>query len=209
MTLVTADDLTAYMGGLELTDSQRGIVETVILPGVQQDLENYLNRPVEPIVVRESVKQADNGFLYFRVTPIHSILSIASSSGLSITLSSDVPSTLYNPDQLRELDEWGEPDLFGYQLDAFSSGGYVGYPTIMRPMFYRVAYVAGYNGYVNEGLKLDILRVAAREAEMQFDDTQSMRGGGQEAAEDSDDRPKGWTEDELKKWDRLRRRVMA
>ena len=209
MTLVTAEDLTTYMGGLELTAAQAGIVDSIILPGVQQDLENYLNRPVEPVIVRESLKQSDNGFLYFRVTPVHSIVSITTSAGVAVTLPSDIPSALYNPDQLRTLDEWGEPDLFGYQLDTFSGGGFIGYPSIGRPTYHRVVYVAGYNGYVNQGLKLDILRVAAREAEMQFDDTMSLRGGGQEAASDSDDRPKGWTEDELKKWDRLRKRVMA
>lgn len=208
MTIVTPDDLIAYMGGLQLNDTQRGIVDQVILPGVQQDLEVYLNRTVEPVLVRESLKPNDNGFLFFRNTPIHSIISIQRSDGYVITLDSTVPANLVNPDDYRTLDEWGEPDLFGYQLDSFS-GGYAGYPMINRPAFYRVEYIAGYNGYLNEGLKLDIIRVAAREVEMQFDDTMSLRGGSQEAASDSDDRQKGWTEEELKKWDRLRRRVMV
>lgn len=209
MTLITTEELVSYMGGIDLTEKQLGITETVILPGIQQDLETYLNRPVEPVIVREAIRPNDNGFLYFGVTPIHEIRSVELSDGTDITLTTVPASSITNPDELRTWEAWGTPELYGYQLEGFLGlpTGY--YPAVTytgRP-FYRVEYIAGYNGYVNEALQLDICRVSAREVEMQFDDTMSLRGGQTEAASDSDTRPKGWTEDELKKWDRLRRRV--
>ena len=210
MTIVTSEELQAYLGGLVLTDNQLGIIETVILPGVQQELETYLNRPVTPVQIRESVRADETGFLRFRVTPIHKIVSVTLSDGSNAGFSPVTPPDMtMDPDvDFRQFDEWGEPDLFGYQTTGFFGlfGG--SYPTLTggRP-YYRVEYIAGYNGYVNEGLKLDVLRVAAREVEMQFDDTMSLRGGSSEAASDSDNREKGWTADELVKWDRLRRRV--
>lgn len=207
MTLVTGEELKAYLGGLTLTTEQEGICESVILPGVQQELENYLNRPVEPVLVRESVRPDERGFLRFRVTPIHQIVSVGRSDGVATTLPVEWAPALLNPEELRILDEWGDPELYGYQLDSMSGG--IGYPTFGRRPFYRVEYIAGYNGYVNEALKLDILRVTGREAEMQFDDTMSLRGGATEAAQASDTRQKGWTDEELRKWDRLRRRVMV
>lgn len=206
MTLVAVKELTDYMGQLTLTGVQEGITDSVILPGVQQDLENYLNRPVEPIVVREALRPNDRGFLWFRVTPIHQILAVTRSDGPTVPVPAG-PTTEIDPGELRLLDEWGAPELFGFQLDTPFSGGYYGYPSFVQPPYYIAEYIAGYNGYVNEALKLDIMRVAAREVEMQFDDTMSIRGGTTEAAQDSDTRVKGWTEDELRKWDRLRRRV--
>jgi hypothetical protein len=208
MTLITSDELIAYMGGVKLTPKQLGITEMVILPGVQQELENYLNRPVEPVIVREAVRANETGFLYFRVTPIHEIRSVALSDGTNIPLATVPASEVVNPDQLRTMEEWGVPELYGYQLT-----GYVGLPSGYYPAigmgrpFYRVEYIAGYNGFLNEALKLDVLRVSAREVEMQFDDSMSLRGGQTEAASDSDNREKGWTQPELQKWDRLRRRV--
>lgn len=210
MTLVTVDELTSYMGGLELTGNQRGIVEQVILPGVQQDLETYLNRPVEPVHIREGLRADEYGWVWLRTTPVHQILSVTVSDGTDITPTFDVPAAMAVLGDLRNLDEWGNPELYKYQVGGggavLPAGFYPLYGGLSRP-FYRVDYVAGYNGYVNEGLKLDICRIAAREAEMQFDDTMSLRGGGTEAAQDSDNRPKGWTADELVRWDRLRRRV--
>lgn len=215
MTLVTSEELTAYMGGLELNPDQVGVIESIILPGVQQDLENYLNRPVEPVQVRESVRADDSGFLYFRVTPIHKILSVVQSDGSTVGYSPTTPPTMTPvTDDIRTYDEWGDPDLFGYQIEGIpfvgsGFGSIYGYPTYGSRPFYRVEYVAGYNGYVNEALKVDIMRVAAREVEMLFDDTMSLRGGSAEAASNSDQREKGWTQDELVRWDRIRKRVVA
>lgn len=210
MTIVKLDELSAYMGGFKVSNEvQRGIIESVILPGVQQDLETHLNRPVEPILVRESIRPDDTGFLWFRHTPIHYIISITAPDGTELPLDQAVSGlvTVLDDDNIRVLDEWGMPELFGYQLTTVPySGGYFG--SINR-VFYQVEYVAGYNGYVNEGLKLDLCRIAAREVEMQFDDTMSLRGSSTEAASDSDSRPKGWTDDELRRWDRLRRRTVV
>lgn len=207
MALVEVDELVSYMGGITLTTAQKTHVQEVILPGIQQELENYCNRPLEPVIVREGLRPDDRGFLWFRVTPIHEITSVTRSDGSTVTLNTTpVAPTVSNPDDLRVYDEWGTPELYGYQLSAFSLG-YMGYPTMVATPYYLAIYTAGYNGFVNEALRLDIMRVGARECEMQFDDTMSLRGGQTEAASDSDSRVKGWTQDELSKWDRLRRRV--
>lgn len=211
MTVVKIEELIAYMGGLKLNEKQIGVTDSVILPGVQQELERYLNRPVEPVIVRESIRPNDNGFLYFKVTPIHEIRLVAYSDGTAVTLPDVTKPEVVPIEDYRIYDEWGDPDLFGYQLTGFVGSAYPTYSMLLtgtRP-FYRVEYVAGYNGYLNDALKLDIMRVSAREVEMQFDDTMSLRGGSTEAASDSDAREKGWTEDELRKWDRLRRRVVV
>jgi hypothetical protein len=211
MAIVTGNEVVAYMGGLELTSDQMGVIEMIILPGVQQELENYLNRPIQPVHVRESLRPDDTGFLMFRTTPIHQILSVTLSDGSTAGYAPTTPPTMSTIEDYRNYDEWGEPELYGYQLEGvpfgLGFGSIYGYPIIGSRPFYRVEYIAGYNGYVNEGLKLDICRVAAREVEMQFDDTMSLRGGSAEAASNSDAREKGWTGEELVKWDRLRRRV--
>lgn len=209
MTIVSVEELKQYMGNLTLTPVQETHVTEVILPGIQEDLEDYCNRPLEPVIVREGLRSDDRGFLWFRVTPIHSVTAIVRSDGSTVSPTTvPVAPTLSNPDELRVMDEWGVPDLFGYQLNEFSVG-YSGYPLGTGRAYYIATYVAGYNGFLNKGLKLDMLRVAAREVEMQFDDTMSLRGGQTEAASDSDNRVKGWTLDEKIAWDRLRRRVSA
>jgi hypothetical protein len=212
MTVVTVDEVVNYLSKIKLTGHQRGIVESVILPGVQQELENHLNRPIEPVLVRESLRADGTGWVYFRVTPVHEILSVTLSDGTDITPDPVTVPVLDNPTDMREYDEWGNPELYKYQVGV-GIGVPVGYYPLysggMVQPYYRLEYIAGYNGYVNDALKLDILRIAARETEMMFDDTMSLRGGNTEAASDSDSREKGWTQAELTKWDRLRRRVVA
>jgi hypothetical protein len=207
MALVEVPELLQYMGGLKLTTDQEGITETVILPGVQQELENYLNRPIEPVRVRETLRADDMGWVYLRVTPVHQIISVTRSDG-TVTPVVVIPwAELAMNDDYRQWDAWGNPDEFRIHVGV--GAPFTPYPTPWGNAHWAVEYIAGYNGYVDAGLKLANMRVAAREVEMQFDDSMSLRGGQTEAASDSDNRQKGWTIDELTAWDRLRRRVVA
>lgn len=209
--LVSTDELTQYMGNITLTIKQKGIVETVILPGVQQQLEVYLNRPVEPVQVREGLQPDEAGYLWFSVTPVHKVLSVKRTDGQNVVVTSYTPVELTGPGSERVWDAVGigmTDQPFRYQVPtpyAFE----VMYPILSNRPYYVAEYVAGYNGFVDEALKVAITRVAAREVEMQFDDTQSLRGGTTEAAAPSDSRTKGWTTEELRQFDRLRRRVVV
>jgi hypothetical protein len=84
-------------------------------------------------------------------------------------------------------------------------GIYVGVPGV----HFVVEYVGGYNGYLNAALKMGIMRVAAREVSVHNDHTLSLRDGNAEQAAQSDNRPTGWTPEELKQFDRLRRRIIV
>jgi len=210
MTIVTADELTAYMGGLKLSTDQLGIVETVILPGLQQELELFLNRPLEPVQVRESVMPDQMGFVTLKITPVWKVNSaIYSQSGTAITTRVYYPPAWSeDPSVDRRIDysgvgmtalPWRMPvQAFGLSaLDPFGWGRYV-----------IVDYIGGYLGLQNQALKLAMLRVAAREVQNQFDDTVGVRSGALEVATPNDTRRKGWMPEELAALARLRRRVI-
>lgn len=224
MTLATAAELTAYMGGLVLTPAQTTHVTNVILPGVQGELEKHCNRPLEVVHMRENRVPNSEGFIVFTVTPVWKVNFIMNAvTGTQVTL----PVAPAPPDNLpafvtdgsmRNFDHSGDGTIgvpFEYYvgipltipawpLNAVPVFGSSGYPDS-----YVCDYTGGWKGEEEPGLKLDILRVAARETERQFDDTMSIKGGSQEAAEDSDPRYKYWSQDELTEWDRLRRRVVV
>jgi hypothetical protein len=207
MAIIKLEELTAYMGGITLTTPQQGITETVIIPGVQQELELYLNRPVEPVQVRESTLSDELGWVTLKVTPVYKILGARYSDGNAITISTYYPPALVeDPSTQRRVDYSGLGMAalpFRFQTAA------LGLPALFAPNLYIVVdYLAGYFGYTDEALKLAILRVCAREVERQFDDTVGLRSGSAEASGDSDNRRKGWMPEELEQLKRIRRRVI-
>jgi hypothetical protein len=72
---------------------------------------------------------------------------------------------------------------------------------------FDVTYIGGYDGRNDEGLKVAILRVAAREISENQDETVGINAG------EVTGRPQpnilGWTTEELRQWDHLRRRVVV
>lgn len=210
--LVSVAELTEYMGGFQMLPARQTFVETVILPGIQGELENHCNRPLELVHVREADPE---GYIVFSVTPVVSFVGVTRSDGEAVTIPKPLPDPLPAmtpiPGITREL------DIAGVGVTPYPHKLYVGPilftgPTLFltqAPVSYLAEYVGGINGTKVPGLKTAIMRVAAREVEKQFDETMSLRGGGVEAADDSDDRDKYWTEEELKQWDRYRRRVTA
>lgn len=70
-----------------------------------------------------------------------------------------------------------------------------------------LTYVGGLVGAEEDDVRLAILRVAAREATDRHDDTRTVTDLEGRQAQRTDRREVGWTDDELKKFDRLRRRT--
>jgi hypothetical protein len=214
--LVNADDLSAYLGGPIWTPLQRNHIETVVLPGVQQELENWLNRPVEPTQVREARPVDCNGIVWLTVSPVWQVLSIDYGTGTTPTTPDQyVPGAM---GVTAVADRRWDPAGAGVQGAPWMAAQ-PGYLTVQPPLMFPngyqviptvvVTYIGGYNGYVDQALKLDIERVAAREVERLYDNSLSLRDGAGQPAGMSDQRDKGWTDGELAKWTRLRRPVVA
>lgn len=215
MALVSLQELLDHMGNPPLTDRQRAHTEMIILPGVQTELQDYLNRPVEKVRVREVLTPDETGYVYFSVTPVWHIESITDFNGNTVTVDPeavrptlpalppsedpdlqtlDLSSNLYNPRSFRYYVGYTNP--------------YLTYVTRVDPQFVFL-YYGGVEGFKIPGLKLAVLDVAARSVTRQWDNTVGLRDGAIESANDSDPRKKHWEQDELEKWDRLRRRVMV
>lgn len=68
-------------------------------------------------------------------------------------------------------------------------------------------YTGGYNGYIDDSLKLAILEVASRTMVPNHDDTLTIKD---DVAREPVGQPmvKGWTPEELQQFDRIRRRMV-
>lgn len=209
--IVSVAELRAYMGRPNFTESQHHIAALTLI-GVQQDLENHLNRPLELVQVRE-VRRSDNyGHVNTTISPIHKVISITALDNLESVF--DLVQVGYTP----------TPEIMVRDMLVTADGRLLDhlYPSVGDPMIvpggiyagtyginYAVEYVGGYNGYVNQGLKLDILRIAAREMAPNHTNSINLRDGNPQEVNPTDSRPSGWTKEELEGWDRLRRRVIA
>jgi hypothetical protein len=201
--LVSVDELRSYMGGLEPPDGMYNEL-ALIISGLQQELENYLNRPVEPIQIRENVISDSKGCLYLGVTPVHKIISYG-------------VNTVYAPEGIvgglpspMERDPILDPEA--RVVDKTNVNPNLLIPGGMRGLWpntgYLVEYIGGYNGYATEAVKLALKRVAAREYSTNHVDTQGLRIGLFEQTEVGDQRYLGWAGEELKRLQRLRRRIV-
>jgi len=212
MSIVSLTDVTTYMGGDTLTPDQKTFVTNVVIPGVQQQLEAYLNTPVELVQVRESLAPETDGFVYFTYAPVRKLLSLVwSSTGATpLTIMQYVPDAIpVDPSVSRPVVDRTmaatSASAYRYQVGLQNFPGYVA--SSISP--YVVAdYVAGVDASKNAGLKMSMLQVIAREVERVFDTSSAIRNGSLEPATQSDTRIKGWTMEELKIWDRLKRRII-
>jgi hypothetical protein len=215
MPLVTSADLAAYMHGLTWTPVQQAQIDGVVLPGVQQQLEQYLGRPVEPMHVREARPFTD-GRIWLTVSPVWQILSYDWQGQGTFQPTTYVPAPLPPSNMARTWDDAstgmnGSPNGTFVDLGVMPPGYFFMASDIMSyvPVSVIVEYIGGYNGFADQALKLAIERVAAREVERLYDNTIGLRDGSGQPAGDSDPRPKGWQPDELAAFDRIRRRVVA
>jgi hypothetical protein len=197
MALVTVTDLREYMSGVSLNAGQMRTAQAV-LDGTQETLELYLNRPVQPVQIRERRLSNSQGDLILSVTPVYKVISVRS-------LGQD---TLYEPSSdttaLSEEEVDRVVDNMAVTNSVVPGGIYVG----TTSAWYIVEYIGGYNGYVDNALKLAILEVASRTMTVNHDDTLTIKADmASEPSGGGISQQKGWTDDELKRFDRLRRRV--
>lgn len=203
--IVSVDDLRRLkLGGAQMTPGQQQSA-TGVLAARQQDLELYCNRPLEPIVIRQYSFSQSDGVVPLWVTPVHQVLSMETVTAELVNAQMPwyLPPVLSRPTELptdtRVVDRIGSP----YTAWRIVPGGI--YTNIANYPF-LITYVGGYRGYVDDAVKDAILTVAAREYRRMFDHGIGAQGGSPSATTQGDDRPNGWTHDELVRFDRLRRR---
>jgi hypothetical protein len=184
-----------------------------ILAGNQKALERYLNRPVEPMLVREAVMPDAAGYAWARVTPVWTVLSIEYNGSVT-NVSQQAVADLPDNTGLKEQFDMG---VIGMQpLPSRVYVGMGGVPLSAElqlllgpPPVTLMTYVGGYFGDMTEDMKLDIIRVSAREVAHNFSEFAGLHDSTYQQADQADPRQKGWTDDELKRYDRARRRTVA
>lgn len=207
MALVSVQDLIDYMSDIHMTDAQKRSAEDII-DGVQSDLEMHINRAIETRAVREVVKTDGLGFAYLSQTPVWEIRGLSQIGFSSVPPPlGTVPSTGILPfPEGRSYDM--VPRNFG--RDAIVPGGVM---LGASQSYFIVDYLAGGGSYLAPyipAIKKAILHVAARDFQHMHSDRMSITGNGR-LGDDVDPSPsitKGWTDEELEKFDRIRRRVV-
>lgn len=197
MALVNVTDLREYMSGVSLNAAQVRTAQ-VVLDGTQQALELHLNRPVQPVQVRETRRSNGSCDLHLSVTPVHTVISIrvVGQSNLS-TYTPDT--TALSPVELDRI--WDAMP----EMDCIVPGGItVGSPDT----WYTVEYIGGYNGWVDDALKLAILEVASRTMTYDHDDVLTIKDDMASEPSRTASIVKGWKPEELAMFDRLRRRTV-
>ena len=191
--IVSVDELEQYMSGVVFDDDQREAARTV-LRGLQRELERYCTRPVERRVRTETVRPDDFGRLWPRATPIVEVLEPSGlvmnhGNGLEGSTSlSLIPLGSYGPVTITYVGGLVDPALV---VDPDSDD---------EVEFDDAA----------ADVKVAILRAAAREMTVRHDDTLSVKDlGANKEVQPSDRRDIGFTDDELKKFDRIRRRTVV
>jgi hypothetical protein len=214
--LVSADELIKYMSNLNLNVPQKEEAQE-ILNGVQGELETYCNRPLELVQIRELVTTDGQGFANVSISPIHKVISHTAVEAGLIAPFTGYYTPIFPAPMERDI-LIGEE---GRMIDNVRTGGNaVGDPLIVPGGFYAgyamspyiIEYIGGYNLATMpqyESVRTAIKRVAAREVGPMYDDTIDLRSGDAVKNREPDNRGKGWTEDELKRFDRLRRRVVV
>jgi hypothetical protein len=204
--LVSVTDFRRYMGGMNPLPGQTETI-AMILQGVQEQLELWLNRPVETIQIRETVRSDRQGYLHLSVTPVQRVLSVG------VTSASDVayPETgivekypmvrdVTLPEDVRVVDR-SPRYARNYQRE------YGGLRVNTPCTWHQVEYIGGYDGAQDNALKLAILRVAAREYRKNNTHQAGMNEGTIDELQPGDNRDVGWTKNELTQLERIRRRV--
>lgn len=208
--IVSVAEQRGYMGGLALKDHQRDTME-LIIKGVQRGLEDYLNRTIEPARVRERVKASNRGFLHLSNTPVIKVLSLDTNvnsldgyQGRTVTRLDPADSLL--DDLTFDIDPEYQFDRYPFSdgVNQIVPGGL----SVAPNQFYYVDYVGGLNGYLDSSFKLSIMRVVAREWASNHVYTEGLRSGTPDQTEVGDARFLGWSTDELKAFDRYRRRTV-
>ena len=188
MAIVSADELKDYMSSIGLDVDQEAAVEQIIA-GLQAELERYCQRPLEQRERTEVIVPDDLGRLWPKATPVVSVAS---------------PAGLYGGGD-NSIGGWTPAVLFGgysyAPVTVTYVGGVVDPALVVDPDDFGVDPVAD--------VKIAILRAAAREATVRHDDTLSVKDLDAREVQPVDRRELGFTDVELAKFDRLRRRTVV
>lgn len=182
-----------------------------ILAGNQRALERYINRPAEPMLIREPVQPDAEGYVFARITPVWRVLSIdynGSVTDVAQTAVADLPEGTGIPEQF---------DMAAVGMQPMPSKVFIGMagPLLSPELMFGpqpitlLTYIGGYFGDQTEDMKLDITRVSAREVAHNFSEFTGLHDSTYQQADQADTRQKGWTDDELKRYDRARRRTIV
>lgn len=197
MAVVSVAELRKYMSDISLSANQVNSAQ-VVLDGTQQALETYLGRPVQMVQVREKRRSDSMGDLPLSVTPVHKIISLRRmGTSDDIDLTTDT-TPLSEAEVDRVWDAMPENDVI------VPGGIHVG----QAFRWYIVEYIGGYNGYVDDFLKLQILEVASRTMTVNHDDVLTIKDDIAREPANAASIEKGWRQDELVLFDRLRRRTI-
>lgn len=208
MALVTTSELSSYMSATPITTAQVASAKAII-EGVQNELEMYINRPLETRIARELVRTDTVGFARLRSAPILSVTKVSYVNTGSLT---PLEMMDYQIDDLFESPSITTYDLvpanFGYGL--ITSGGVnLGSPNT----YFVVEYTGGGGDHITQylpSIKLAIMRVASREWQHLHDDTVKLNNGDiGDAVDPGEAKLRGWAPEELAKFDRIRRRVIV
>lgn len=184
MAVVTTTELANYMGGWKYTPVQAMDAQE-ILDGVQSELERHINRPLQKRRLLEKVTADHTGIAWAGVTPVQAVHGLYR----------------INPDStqgglIQTVHQVYIPGKNYFRLGTPNS-------TVL------VDYTGGINADLDPGVKLAIKRVAAREFMFKHSDTIGLENTEGRPPEDADNRPKGWSEEELRRFDRIRRRTIV
>lgn len=211
--IVSVNELIRHMGGLNLNPAQWRDAE-LVLRATQDELEAGINAPVEVRLFRERIVADEMGIMRFGKTPVLKVIDVQDVKNTVIQIADP---TLILPPEAMDPDAWkdipgatGQEDLASdvVQLLDYNQFGAGMFGWSAQPGYpYLVRYVAGYTGPKN-WIKKGILEVASRNVVKNHDETISIKGGTMNMGE----RPElaeGWTEDELERYSRIRRRVIV
>lgn len=204
--LVSVGDFRRYMGGLNPLNGQTETI-SMILQGVQEQLEKWLNRPVEIVQIRESQRSDVQGFLQLSVTPVVKIISLNTTNHIDSIKSVDGIVNPYTIVKDVELDDDARVIDKSWRYSSSYVREYGGIRVPAPCTWYTVEYIGGYDGRNDAALKLAILRVASREYRKNNTDQVGLNEGTLDDIQAGDTRNIGWTKEELTQLERLRRRV--
>lgn len=180
--IVSVLELQDYMSGIDLSVryGQENAAE-LVLAGVQSEIETYLGRPISPTTVTETLAYED--FWAYRLAEprITPVISVSVPTDWAVVNGRLVP----------PFNGW-----YGSILEYIPSPGYA------------VTYVGGLDGANIPELKLMVLRVAAREMSNKHDDTVGLNAGDLTRSK-VDVVPEGLNDDDRKRLDRFRRRMVV
>lgn len=192
------------MSDITLNDSQMEAAGLVIA-GLQKQIEHYCNRPVEVGVYEERLEADLFWRLNFRVTPVVRILSVKEEPGFNFHPGAAVPAEVF-VDETTGV-EYPVQNLTPFDLNfAYVSAN--GLDLRQTPTYgtFVVRYIGGYDGTQDAALQLAIVRKAAADLTANHDDTISIKGGSTSVPVERG--PAGFTDEELRQFDRIRRRVV-